>query len=60
MGVSGDAVRVEVTDDAAHPPVLRRVNWDEESGRGLLLVDTLASRWGTEPVGAGKRVWFEV
>ena len=30
-------------------------------GRGLLIVDTLASRWGVEQVAAGgKAVWFEL
>ncbi|MCQ0024978.1 ATP-binding protein [Streptomyces somaliensis DSM 40738] len=32
-----------------------------ESGRGLLLVDALADRWGTEPYPpAGKTVWAEL
>ncbi|MFJ3806493.1 ATP-binding protein [Streptomyces sp. NPDC090073] len=31
---------------------------DDESGRGLLLVDALADRWGTEPrPPSGKTVW---
>lgn len=35
---------------------------DGESGRGLLLVDALASRWGVVPrdAGPGKVVWAEV
>jgi anti-sigma regulatory factor (Ser/Thr protein kinase) len=31
---------------------------EETSGRGLLLVDLLADRWGLEA--GGRRVWFEV
>lgn len=31
-----------------------------EGGRGLLLVSTLAARWGIEPSGGGKAVWFEL
>ncbi|MEU9322821.1 ATP-binding protein [Streptomyces canus] len=34
---------------------------DDESGRGLLLVDALADRWGTEPrPPSGKTVWAEI
>jgi hypothetical protein len=33
---------------------------DEDHGRGLLLVDALAARWGvTDRVGPGKTVWAE-
>ncbi|WP_406839830.1 ATP-binding protein [Streptomyces sp. AHU1] len=34
---------------------------DAESGRGLLLVDVLADRWGTDPrPPSGKTVWAEI
>lgn len=34
---------------------------DSESGRGLLLVDALADRWGTDPyLPCGKTVWAEL
>ncbi|WP_146228919.1 ATP-binding protein [Streptomyces sp. NWU339] len=35
---------------------------DDESGRGLTLVETLADDWGAElrESGGGKTVWFEV
>ncbi|MFB7241047.1 ATPase [Streptomyces populi] len=34
---------------------------DAESGRGLLLVDALADRWGTDPrPPSGKTVWAEI
>jgi len=29
-------------------------------GRGVMLVDRLASRWGVEPQCEGKVVWFEL
>jgi anti-sigma regulatory factor (Ser/Thr protein kinase) len=65
----GDSVRVEVRDGAAvteafrdliaNPP--RRVNPGAASGRGLMLISTLASRFGLEDLGAhGKSVWFEL
>ncbi|MFE5612193.1 hypothetical protein ACFQ83_37875, partial [Streptomyces sp. NPDC056540] len=31
---------------------------DAESGRDLLLVDSLAGSWGTPPTPEGKAVWF--
>ncbi|MGW2118621.1 ATP-binding protein [Streptomyces zhihengii] len=56
-------VRVEVADACALlPPAVRPVPADDdESGRGLLLVDALADRWGAEPRDpVGKTVWAEV
>jgi DNA-binding NarL/FixJ family response regulator len=56
-----DAVRIEVIDRA--PTMRLRPSdppQDAESGRGLLLVETLATAWGVEPVEGGKAVWFEV
>jgi DNA-binding NarL/FixJ family response regulator len=56
-----DSVRIEVVDRA---PVAAlkpsEPGDDDESGRGLLLVETLASAWGVEPMEHGKSVWFEV
>jgi anti-sigma regulatory factor (Ser/Thr protein kinase) len=57
----GDAtVRVEVDDEGEDPPVLRHPAPDALGGRGLLLVDTLASEWGWNPHEHGKTVWFVV
>ncbi|MDP9072478.1 MAG: ATP-binding protein [Actinomycetota bacterium] len=54
-------IRIEVSDASRQPPVRRRAAEDATSGRGLELVEALASDWGTELVpGDGKRVWFEV
>lgn len=56
-----DAVRIEVVDRA--PAASLRPSdpsQDAESGRGLLLVETMASAWGVESVDGGKAVWFEV
>ena len=54
------ALRVEVGDDDPSGPVARQAADDEESGRGLLLLDQLATRWGVEATPEGKTVWFEV
>ncbi len=53
-------LRVEVCDDSATLPQPRAASPDAEGGRGLALVDALASAWGVEPRGRGKVVWFEV
>ncbi|MEU8354187.1 ATP-binding protein [Streptomyces sp. NPDC048845] len=60
------AVRIEVSDVREHkrPPAAARITApppEAESGRGLLLVCALATRWGTtgrEPV--GKTIWCEL
>ena len=58
----GTAVRVEVCDTSHRMPVLPGEQPDEEatSGRGLLLVEAVSSRWGVESEGLGKRVWAEL
>lgn len=58
--VVGEVVRVDVFDHDTHAPVLRSVDRDDESGRGLHIVDSLASAWGVETVPGGKRVWFRI
>ncbi|MEU8270556.1 ATP-binding protein [Sphaerisporangium sp. NPDC049002] len=57
----GTAVMVTVEDGGSSKiPHLRRPADDETDGRGLALVDTLASRWGFERRPAGTLVWFEL
>ena len=60
--VDDAAVRVEVGDEADDDPVPGLAPGVEDSGgRGLMIVEALASRWGYERrPGGGKRVWFEV
>jgi serine phosphatase RsbU (regulator of sigma subunit)/anti-sigma regulatory factor (Ser/Thr protein kinase) len=55
-------VRVRVFDDgdAKVPTPRHRVPPDAPTGRGLLIVDNLADRWGVEATDAGKQVWFEL
>ena len=55
-----DLVRVVVTDGAAGLAEPAPTVDAAEHGRGLQLVDALSSRWGTECLGEGKRVWFEL
>ncbi|WP_128428117.1 ATP-binding protein [Streptomyces cyaneus] len=55
------AVRVEVTDGCRQLPVVSaELSLGAEGGRGLLLLDSVADKWGVDPVsGGGKAVWFE-
>ena len=50
---------VEVWDENFQLPVPAPASLDDESGRGLMLVDALAERWGWNmpPSGRGKIVW---
>jgi anti-sigma regulatory factor (Ser/Thr protein kinase) len=56
----GPILRVEVYDNVARLPIQRAAHRDEESGRGLFIVASLADRWGTVELTIGKCVWFEV
>ncbi|EFL39709.1 ATP-binding protein [Streptomyces griseoflavus] len=62
--VVGDTLRIEVTDTRGDRLPCPRHSADEaesESGRGLLLVDALADRWGVVPGPPPlKTVWAEV
>jgi two-component sensor histidine kinase len=53
-------VRVDVADESSQAPKVRSAAPDDEGGRGLLIVQSLASSWGTEPLpqGRGKSIWF--
>lgn len=54
--------RIEVSDGSGTPlpASRRRPALDELGGRGLLILDALSSRWGVQPLPAGKRVWVEL
>lgn len=53
-------VRVELSDTHPAHPVLPALDPAAEGGRGLLLVDAVATCWGTAArTGPGKTVWAE-
>ncbi len=54
------SVWVEVFDNDLRLPRIRSAGETDEGGRGLYLVDQLASRWGSRPTQDGKAVWFEM
>jgi anti-sigma regulatory factor (Ser/Thr protein kinase) len=53
-------LRVAVVDGSSLLPVVRELSSDRPRGRGLLLVQALAERWGCEEQDGGKRVWFDL
>jgi anti-sigma regulatory factor (Ser/Thr protein kinase) len=52
-------LRCEVADAESRVPRVLDAGTGE-SGRGMLLVDALAQRWGCHRDGPGKTVWFEL
>ncbi len=56
-----DVLRIEVGDSRpSQLPVERDVDLDAQSGRGLILVSTLADSWGYERDGNQKITWVEL
>ncbi|MFH8794087.1 SpoIIE family protein phosphatase [Streptomyces sp. NPDC017941] len=53
-------LRVEVSDGSDDLPHKRRPGELASSGRGLVLMELLAHRWGVDPRGEGKSIWFEL
>ncbi|GAB6984094.1 ATP-binding protein [Nocardioides pyridinolyticus] len=62
VAVEPELLRISVSDTGRGMPEVQTDNpLLSDRGRGMLLVDSLASRWGSERTGArGKRVWFEL
>jgi two-component sensor histidine kinase len=58
----GATVAVSVADDSPLTPVLQEATTSGTGGRGLQLVNELATAWGCVPTqgGAGKIVWFRI
>ncbi len=53
-------LRVEVGDSGSGMPRILEVVDDAIGGRGMHLVEALATRWSTRSVDGGKVVWFEL
>jgi anti-sigma regulatory factor (Ser/Thr protein kinase) len=56
--LSREEIRVEVSDHGQGQPVLRSPTPQEQSGRGLQIVQALSEDWGIRPSPGGKLVWF--
>ncbi|WP_411073385.1 ATP-binding protein [Streptomyces sp. cmx-4-7] len=58
---SANVIRLGVVDRSKTVPTLRTdADESQTRGRGLLLVDALTERWGTELYRWGKQVWAEL
>lgn len=56
-----DALRVEVSDCSPVLPNLTvAADLPDVGGRGLQIVENLATSWGAHPTDQGKTVWFEL
>ncbi len=51
---------IHVWDGSSEMPVRQDVNADSESGRGLLLVESLGRDWGSYSRADGKVVWARI
>lgn len=55
-----DRLRVAVVDKSRRMPEIHHAKPEALGGRGLLLIDLLSDRWGTNLLPSGKRVWAEI
>ena len=53
-------VRIEVIDTAREHVRRRDAKDDEQSGRGMALIEAIAVAWGIDSLLSGKSVWFEM
>ena len=58
ISCSSDRLRVDVHDTSPSWPAVADVPADAETGRGLLLVETLSDEWGFYRTPGGKAVYF--
>ena len=55
-----DVLRISVQDGSPTPPAPREASAEDESGRGMLIIDALSTAWGWERLPTGKVVWADV
>ena len=60
VDVSPGRVLLRVGDRSNAKPVRRDHGTDASTGRGIALVDQLASSWGVDRSGRGKEVWCQI
>jgi anti-sigma regulatory factor (Ser/Thr protein kinase) len=54
------SIRVEVDDPSTELPARQEPEPTDDHGRGIVLVESLASAWGVAVRKDGKTVWFEI
>jgi anti-sigma regulatory factor (Ser/Thr protein kinase) len=60
LRLTRDRLVLEAVDSGHHMPRRRRAGDEDEGGRGLQLVASLADRWGARATDEGKVVWAEL
>jgi len=60
LGHRPDRIVLSVEDASRSSATVRDPGAMDEGGRGLLLVDALAERWGERELATGKLVWAEI
>ncbi|MFD8653737.1 ATP-binding protein [Streptomyces mirabilis] len=58
--LADNQVQVSVIDLSRTLPEVAKADDEWENGRGLLQVEALSQKWGTEPLRWGKRVWADL
>jgi anti-sigma regulatory factor (Ser/Thr protein kinase) len=58
IDVDSGTVRIAVSDESTKTPDVRHADPEDEGGRGLLLVESLATSWGWTRTTGGKQIWF--
>lgn len=54
---TGDTVLIAVDDGSPQIPVARSAGEEDENGRGLMILEHIASAWGTKTTSTGKQTW---
>jgi DNA-binding NarL/FixJ family response regulator len=60
VSMTPDTIRIDVVDHSSAMPSPRTAAEEDTSGRGLGLVEALATSWGVDERPGGKSVWFEL
>jgi anti-sigma regulatory factor (Ser/Thr protein kinase) len=58
--VDAEGARLEVHDGSPHLPTRKHYSTMSGTGRGLVLVDRMATDWGAEATTGGKVVWCRI
>ncbi len=60
LSYDGEAVLIAATDGAVGLPEQHASGEASEEGRGLLIIDSVASAWGVHRAAVGKTMWARV
>jgi anti-sigma regulatory factor (Ser/Thr protein kinase) len=60
LAEEAEGIRLSVRDGSGQQPRGRDFSVESGTGRGLLLLESLAAEWGVEPHDDGKTVWCRI